>query len=188
MGGRGGLNGRLLEQLTFHWEHFLRPKLDGLTDDEYFWEPAPDAWSIRRRGEARAPIAVGAGAFVCEFQLPEPDPAPFTTIAWRLGHIIVGVLGMRNAHHFGGPPIDWVTAEWPPDAATALAQLDEAYARWIAGVAGLGEEGLWRAVGPAEGPFAASPYVDLVLHIHREVIHHGAEVLLLRDLHRTTAG
>ncbi len=25
---------------------------------------------------------------------------------------------------------------------------------------------------------------ELVLHIHREVIHHGAEVALLRDLYR----
>lgn len=24
----------------------------------------------------------------------------------------------------------------------------------------------------------------LILHIHREVIHHGAEILLLRDLYR----
>jgi hypothetical protein len=27
---------------------------------------------------------------------------------------------------------------------------------------------------------------ELVLHINREAIHHGAEVLLLRDLYRTT--
>jgi hypothetical protein len=26
--------------------------------------------------------------------------------------------------------------------------------------------------------------LELVLHIHREVIHHGAEVALLRDLYR----
>jgi hypothetical protein len=25
---------------------------------------------------------------------------------------------------------------------------------------------------------------ELVLHIHREVIHHGAEIALLRDLYR----
>lgn len=25
--------------------------------------------------------------------------------------------------------------------------------------------------------------IDLVLHIHREVIHHGAEIALLRDLY-----
>jgi hypothetical protein len=28
---------------------------------------------------------------------------------------------------------------------------------------------------------------DLVLHVHRELIHHLAEVCLLRDLHRHTA-
>ena len=30
----------------------------------------------------------------------------------------------------------------------------------------------------------------LILHIHREVIHHGAEIALLRDLHlhRSAAG
>jgi hypothetical protein len=48
-----------------------------------------------------------------------------TTIASRLGHLIGGVFGARNATHF------------------------------------------------------------LVLHLHREAIHHGAEVLLLRDLYRT---
>ena len=38
--------------------------------------------------------------------------------------------------------------------------------------------------GPAEGPYADYPKAALVLHIHREVIHHGAEVSLLRDLYR----
>jgi hypothetical protein len=28
----------------------------------------------------------------------------------------------------------------------------------------------------------------LVLHIHREVIHHGAEIALLRDLFRSKGG
>jgi hypothetical protein len=31
----------LAEQLSWHWEAQLRPRLDGLTDDEYFWEPVP---------------------------------------------------------------------------------------------------------------------------------------------------
>lgn len=39
-------------------------------------------------------------------------------------------------------------------------------------------------VGPAEGEFAELPYAALVLHIHREAIHHLAEVALLRDLYR----
>jgi hypothetical protein len=32
------------------------------------------------------------------------------------------------------------------------------------------------------------PFIGLVLHVHREVIHHGAEILLLRDLYRSTHG
>jgi len=69
-------------------------------------------------------------------------------------------------------------------AASALASLDDAYGRWVAGVRSLDAEGLARPVGPAEGPFASSPYADLVLHINREAIHHMAEVLVLRDLYR----
>ncbi|MDX6418075.1 MAG: hypothetical protein QOG28_2695, partial [Trebonia sp.] len=70
------------------------------------------------------------------------------------------------------------------DAVTALARLDEVYAAWIAGVRGLGAEGLARPCGPAEGPYAEVPMASLVLHINREALHHGAEVALLRDLFR----
>ena len=31
----------LVEQFDWHWTHHLRPRLDGLTDDEYLWEPDP---------------------------------------------------------------------------------------------------------------------------------------------------
>ena len=176
--------GQLLEQLTWHWDHHVRPRLDGLTDEEYFWEPAEGCWNIRPRAEARSAMAAGGGDLVADFEFPEPDPAPVTTIAWRLGHVIVGVFGVRNAAHFGGPAVDYQTARWSPDAAGALATLDEVYATWTAGVAGLHAEALARPVGPAEGPFAEHPYAALVLHINREAIHHLAEVLLLRDLYR----
>ncbi len=46
----------------------------------------------------------------------------------------------------------------------------------------LGPEGMARPCGPAEGPYADEPMATLVLHISRELIHHGAEVALLRDL------
>lgn len=32
----------LIEQLAFQWERLTRPRLDGLTDREYFGEPVPD--------------------------------------------------------------------------------------------------------------------------------------------------
>lgn len=175
---------QLLEQLTWHWDYHARPRLDGLTDDEYFWEPTEGCWSIRPRSEARTRMAAGAGDLVADFEFPEPTPAPVTTIAWRLGHVIVGIFGMRNAAHFDGPSIDYQSAQWPPNAANALAALDDAYTAWVTGVAGLDNAALARPVGPAEGPFAEHPYAALVLHINREAIHHLAEVLLLRDLYR----
>jgi hypothetical protein len=174
----------LIEQLDWHWRSQLRPRLDGLTDDEYRWEPVRGAWNVRPRGTSPAPIAAGRGDFTIDFAFPEPDPAPVTTIAWRIGHVVVGVLGMRAAAHFGAPPTDYESHDYPGDAATALAQLDAAYTAWTTGVRGLGEEGLQRPCGPAEGPYADAPMATLVLHINREVLHHGAEIALLRDLYR----
>jgi hypothetical protein len=173
----------LVEQLDFHWKFHLRPKLDGLTDDEYFWEPVAGCWNVRPRAEASAPAANYRGTHLADFAFPEPDPAPVTTIAWRLAHLIVGVFGARTAAHFGGPPVDYEKHLYAPDATTALEQLDDAYAQWIAGVGSLGGR-LVTPVGPAEGPYADRNYITLVLHIHREAIHHGAEILLLRDLFR----
>lgn len=56
--------------------------------------------------------------------------------------------------------------------------------RWIGGVRGLGPDEMARAVGPAEGPWADHSMAELVLHINREMLHHGAEIALLRDLYR----
>lgn len=177
-------NDELVEQLDWHWRTQLRPRLEGLTDDEYRWEPVRGAWNVRPRGTGTAPITAGRGAFTIDFAIPEPDPVPVTTIAWRIGHLVVGVLGARAAGHFGGPPVDYGSHEYPGDAAGALAQLDAAYAAWTAGAGSLGEEGLRRPCGPAEGDWAQAPMATLVLHVNREVLHHGAEIALLRDLYR----
>jgi hypothetical protein len=44
----------LLAQLTGHYEHHVAPRLAGLSDEEYFWEPADGCWSIRPRSQAHA--------------------------------------------------------------------------------------------------------------------------------------
>lgn len=178
----------LRDQLAWHWTGQLRDRLDGLTDDEYFWEPAPGCWSVRQRGTGTAPVQAGSGAMTIDFAMPQPDPPPFTTIAWRLGHVIVGVLAVRNAAHFGCAPTDYPSFEYAATAAEALAQLDAEYATWLAGVESLGETGLARPCGDAEGPYGERPMAALVLHINRELIHHLAEVCLLRDLYAHTRG
>ncbi len=52
-----------------------------------------------------------------------------------------------------------------------------------------GDDGKWHLDDDGGGgPYAESGTVDLALHVLDEVIHHGAEVGLLRDLysHRST--
>ncbi len=176
-------NAQLLDQLDSHWENQLRPRLHGLTDDEYFWEPVDGCWNVRPRGTSTAPIQAGSGAFTIDFAVPEPEPAPVTTIAWRLGHLIVGVLGSRASNHFGDGSIAYPTFDYAGTAAGALHQVDEMYHAWTGGVRELGPAGLAEPCGPAEGPFADHPMAALVLHINRETIHHGAEIALLRDLY-----
>lgn len=161
---------QLADQLEFHWTLQLRPRLDGLSDDEYFWQPVPDCWTVHPDGGI-------------DFSHQPPLPEPFTTIAWRMAHVIVGVFAMRSHSHFGGPPASYESWRYATDAATALQQLDDEYARWISGVRDLDDDGLARPCGPAEGPYADHPMSVLILHINREVIHHGAEMALLRDLY-----
>lgn len=95
----------------------------------------------------------------------------------------------RNAAHAGGPPASYETWEYAGTAQEALAQLDRVMAHWVDHVAGLGSADLARPCGPAEGPWTEQPFAALVLLVTREVVHHGAEVCLLRDLHaaRSTA-
>src|SRR2546421_10657716 len=97
---------QLAEQLDWHWDNHLRPKLAGLADDEYFWEPVAGCWNVRSRslGDTAAP---GSGSYTVDFAWPEPNPAPVTTIAWRLAHITVGVFGIRAANHFNAPPVSY---------------------------------------------------------------------------------
>jgi len=68
-------NAELVDQLEWHWQHQLRPRLDGLTDDEYFWQPVPGCWAISLRG---------AGEFTMDYATAPHDREPVTTIAWRL--------------------------------------------------------------------------------------------------------
>ena len=187
-GRDGDLPTVLVDQIEDHMRESLRPRLEGLTDEEYFYDPTGDgdSWTVHPRTPAgqTPPTSIqgGSGELVIDFEVPEPDPAPFTTIAWRLGHVIVGVLAVRSNSHFGGPPADYMSWEYSATAEEALAQLDREYARWIEGVRGWGAEDLQVAVGEAEGLYAEYSRATLVAHIHRELIHHLAEVALLRDL------
>jgi hypothetical protein len=176
-------NSEVLNQIETHWQQRLRPRLDGLSDEEFFWQPVPGCWTISRRGESQAPISYGSGEFTWDYGPKSDDSEPMTTIAWRLGHVIECLASM-NGSHFGGPQTSVETIAYPGTAREALQQLDDSYAVWVSGVRSLGNAGLAQPQGaksPAE--FADAPVARLVLYTSVEVFHHGAEICLLRDLY-----
>jgi hypothetical protein len=156
----------------------IRPRLDGITDDEYFWEPAPGCWSLRPDSE---------GALRCDtvWPLPADDP-PFTTLAWRLWHLINCYGATRNALWLGVDRQGVVDTfdPAPPSAADALGRLDEAYRWWSSTLRSLTDDEFREPLGSIAGPYAYDSKAAFVLHMLDEVIHHGAETALMRDLYR----
>jgi len=153
-------------------------RLEGITDDEYLWEPVRGCWNVRLDTES--------GCMVADLSVPPPEPPPVTTIAWRIVHIcsFLEAHGLRAvAFERGGPAWDAPTPV-PETAVLALDTLANAITTWQRDLAGLDDARLWEPLGPAAGPFGDSPVVGFVEHIHDEFVHHSAELGLLRDLYR----
>jgi DinB family protein len=132
-------NAELVDQLEWHWQHQLRPRLDGLTDDEYFWQPVPGCRTLSRHGQSSAPMLVGVGEFTLDYARPPHDREPVTTIAWRLAHLI-DVFGPATAPHFDGPVASCPALAYPGTAEAALRQLDDGHDAWIRDVRHHGAE------------------------------------------------
>jgi hypothetical protein len=160
-------------------------RLDGLTDDEYLWEPVPDCWTVRRTDDGR---------YRADPAWPPRDPAPFTTIAWRIAHIgdflsrhpLRAVAFEGGEVSFAGLSPDTGPAH-PHDAVAARAYLTAAIDDWKRELRSVDDDHLAELMGCQAGQFADDPVASFVLHIHTEFVHHSAEVALLRDLYRAQA-
>lgn len=159
-------------------------RLAGMTSDEFFWEPAANAWSLRPR--AQTSHAFGPGEWQLDFVIPEPDPPPITTIAWRLAHLTNCMAG-RWEWTFGARQVDPAdVVDFAPDPDEALAQLADFLNRWRTGIDGLDDSHLDQ-VGYGTYPWGYDPHlpiISIVWWCNREVIHHLAEAAVLRDLWR----
>ena len=158
----------------------LRHRLDGLTDAEYLWEPAPGCWNVRPGPD---------GGWRLDWPLPRPDPEPFTTIAWRLWHV-TDMYGEDRAPRWLGVPPQGEAIGFDGSqgaaatAADAIELLEQAHDRWDAHLALATDELLAQPVGPVGGGYADRSRASYVLHMLDEFIHHGAEIGVLRDLWR----
>lgn len=166
-------NADLIDLSDYAWQRLIG-RLDGLSDAEYLWEPVAGSWSIRPDG---------GGAWRADGAVPAPDPAPLTTIAWRLHHIADDLLAAeRNATWLGLTPAAPVVSGSAPTVAEVLPRLQASYDFWRRCLGAAGD--LSNPVGPAAGHYADATRRSFVLHELDELIHHSAEVALMRDLYR----
>jgi hypothetical protein len=151
-----------------------RERLADLTDEELAWEPTDWTWSVRPAGE---------GWQVDYVKLPVPTP-PFSTIAWRLDHYIAQFAAQRNATWLGVPDMVRRSAPATGSVASELARLDDAAAHWHDILRGVDDDSLLALIGPIAGEYAESTRLGFVYHELDEMIHHAAEIGVLRDLYR----
>ncbi|MEW2292916.1 DinB family protein [Streptomyces sp. NPDC006743] len=164
-------------------------EVSAMTDEEYFWEPVPACWSVRRRSQGpgpRATLLAGAGAWGRDAApYPHPWPPPFTTIAWRLSHL-GEMLALRADHTAGAHALNRDVHPVPGSATEAIAAFDAGAAAWRRALLGVDDDAL-DTVGYCTYPHGSDPeepFIDIVWWVNQEVLHHGAEIALIRDLHR----
>jgi hypothetical protein len=151
----------------------MRDRVEGLTDEEFFWELVPDCWTVRKRPN---------GMWAVDYpEPPHPEPSPFTTIAWRLVHVAECKI-MYHEYAFGPAKLTWPEIDSVHTAAEAIAQLEESHLALTADLAALLEADLdrevltnWGEKWPAWRIFWAMLDHDL---------QHGGEIGVLRDLYR----
>ncbi|MCU1484227.1 MAG: hypothetical protein JWN67_973 [Actinomycetia bacterium] len=149
----------------------LRQRLEGLTDDEYLWSPVAECLTVT--GE---PGRVAWGT------------PGFTTIAWRIAHLSEGFRAERAWRWLGREPA-FLDADirHPTTAAGAITELETNYTAWHDLLGSLGPDELWQPIGPIGGPlYGDSERLTFVFHVVDELIHHAAEIGVLRDLYAAT--
>ena len=156
----------------------LTRRLEGMPDEELHWSPAAESWDIRRSASGRWVIDGDGGGPPWSGS----GPPPLTTIAWRVGHLALSFIG------FGGqlfrdfdPAVSDV--DFPGSAGEVVPWLETTYrTTWRDPLALRGEAAWWEPIGSRFGPYANDSVTDLALHVIDEVVHHGAEAALIRDL------
>ncbi len=154
----------------------LRRRVEGLSDQEFAWEPVPGCWTVRRGA---------TGRWSADYEEPDPIPAPFTTIGWRLVHVAECKL-MYHEYAFGDGRLTWPDLDSPHTAADAIAALDRWHAALRGDLAKLSDPDLDRPVATNWGELWPAWRILWTL-IHHD-LWHGGEIGTLRDLFRLRQG
>ncbi|WP_413449873.1 DinB family protein [Georgenia phoenicis] len=172
-----------LGQLGFSWLE-LAGRLATVTQEEFLREPRPGALNVVRRGQERTPRTLGTGEWVAEWPEGADEPGP-RTIAWLVAHLTETYLE-RWEWTFGERQRRRQDAVVHGDVDDAREELARWVGAWREGVESVPDDEIMTVgLSQATEIDAAAPFGHLVLHLNRELIHHGSEIFVLTDLYRT---
>jgi hypothetical protein len=150
----------------------LRDRVEGLNDEEFYWEPVPGSWTVRR---------LEGGRWAADYEEPDPIPAPFSTIGWRLVHVAECKL-MYHEYAFGPGRLTWDELDSTHTAADAVASLVEWQGLLVADLGSLDDADLERPAMTNWGEEWPTWRIFWTM-IHHD-LWHGGELGALRDLYR----
>lgn len=110
----------------------LRARVGGLTNDEFFWQPVPKSWTIYQDA---------TGRWTYHYVIPDPDPAPVTTIGWQLVHLATCKI-MYHEWAYGSARLTWPELDIPHTADAAIALLEHGHEELRNDLRGLSESDL----------------------------------------------
>ena len=155
----------------------IHRRLEGLANDEFWWQPVPNCWTVRQDG---------SGHWAADYpEPPHPDPAPFTTIAWRLVHVAECKL-MYHEYAFGAAKLTWPEIDSAHTANDAIAALEHGQSLLLGDLASLDDADL--NAGRQTNWGEAWPTWRVFTTMIQHDAQHGGEIGALRDLYRITKG
>jgi hypothetical protein len=145
----------LLSTYEHAWSRFTT-RILGMSDDEYFWEPVPGCWSLRRVPDGTWRLDGDGGG-------PAPDPVPVAPIAWRLGHLGGMAQGGFTNWRFGDATLTVDNIDFPSTVTEVPRFLESQYQGWRDALEALREAEWEASLGPSRGTYADDTTFDLAL-------------------------
>ncbi|HEV8545256.1 MAG TPA: DinB family protein [Candidatus Limnocylindrales bacterium] len=167
------------------WDYIvevLLERLEGLTDAEYLWEPAPRVWTVREvdgRAVPDAEVWAPTGA----------AGTPPRTLAWSIGHLGAGSL-TRADYLVGSHSLKNGDLTWPMTADAGVTFMRDGLTAWRTGLGQMTDTDL-DTVGRSAYPHGLDPtlpLIEIVWWVNKELVFHAGEIWFVRDLYAAGKG
>lgn len=164
----------LLRHMDDAWRQ-VQGNIKGLTEAEFKWQPVENVWHLEERD----------GRWTIPYSWVAPDPAPFTTIAWRVAHLATSKT-LAVEHAFGERKKKLADLDLPADAAGMADYLAESHSAFVKAVAVLTEADLAQLRYTSWGEQRSTAWIigEIILHD----VEHGGQIAALRELYRHRYG